>query len=73
MLRMITLFTLLLSFTTSIMAADNLKVMHLTGQSNKYHSWKGTGDAINTHLKSAGIFDVDVVTSPAGGEDMSKF
>jgi type 1 glutamine amidotransferase len=73
MLRIVTLFTLLLSFTTSTMAADKIKVMHLNGQSNKYHSWKGTGDAINQHLKSADIFEVDVVTSPAGGEDMGKF
>jgi uncharacterized protein len=73
MLRFTTLLTLLVSFTTSIMAADKIKVMHLNGQSNKYHSWKGTGDAINQHLTSAGIFDVDEVTAPANGEDMSKF
>ena len=73
MLRFTLLFTLLVSFTTSIMAADKIKVMHLTGQSNKYHSWKGTADAINQHLKSAGIFNVDVITSPAVGEDMSGF
>ena len=45
------------------MAADKIQVMHLTGQSNKYHSWKGTGDAINQHQKIAAIFDINVVTS----------
>ena len=66
-------FFLIISLASHLVAADKIKVMHLTGQSNKYHSWKGTGDAINQHLKSAGIFDIDVVTSPAGGEDMSGF
>jgi len=45
------------------MAADKIQVMHLTGQSNKYPSWKGTGDAINQHQKIAAIFDINVVTS----------
>ena len=66
-------FFLIIPLASQVMAADKIKVMHLTGQSNKYHSWKGTGDAINEHLKSAGIFEVHVVTSPAGGEDISGF
>ena len=50
-------FFLIIPLASQVMAADKIKVMHLTGQSNKYHSWKGTGDAINEHLKSAGIFE----------------
>ena len=55
------------------MSADVIKVMHLTGQSSKHHSWEATADAINQHLASAGLFGVDIVTSPARGEGMDEF
>lgn len=73
MIRTTPIIALLLCLATSVVAADKIKVMHLTGQSNKYHSWEGLSDAINQHLESAGIFDVDMVVSPAGGEDLSSF
>ncbi|MCH6258003.1 DUF1080 domain-containing protein [Puniceicoccaceae bacterium K14] len=46
---------------------DDIKVMLLTGRSNKYHSWEGLSTALHQHLLDAGIFSVDkVVTSPTG-------
>jgi uncharacterized protein len=73
MLRIFPLLTLLICFTSSTMAADKIKVMLLTGQSNKYHSWQGTTEAIKHALDSAGMFQTETVISPALGEDMSKF
>ncbi|MBD5778346.1 ThuA domain-containing protein [Pelagicoccus sp. NFK12] len=73
MTRTTPIIAFLLCLASSVMAADSIKVMHLTGQSNKYHSWKNLGDAITQHLENAGIFEVDTVVSPALGEDMSEF
>ncbi|MCB1122008.1 MAG: ThuA domain-containing protein [Verrucomicrobiae bacterium] len=62
-----------LSIASSLMSTDKIKVMLLTGQSNKYHSWQATAQAIKTALDTAGIFDTDTVTSPPLGADMSNF
>jgi hypothetical protein len=53
--------------------AQPLKIMLLTGQSNKYHDWTKSTPAVKSALDQTGLFAVDVVTSPAQGQDMAGF
>lgn len=69
MKRFLLLAALLL--TTPLLAADKISVLLIDGQNN--HSWKETTPLLKKHLESAGIFKVEVVTSPASGADMSGF
>jgi uncharacterized protein len=68
---------LLLGLTGTLFAATSgkpaLKIMLLTGQSNRYHDWTKSAPLVKTYLEQAGLFAVDVVTSPAQGADMSGF
>ena len=57
----------------SLAAAPTIKVMLLTGQSNKYHDWTKSAPLVKTYLAQTGLFAVDVVTSPATGADMAGF
>jgi type 1 glutamine amidotransferase len=50
-----------------------MKVLVVTGQASQYHNWPIQSAAFKRILDSTGRFDVDVVTSPAKGEDMSDF
>jgi hypothetical protein len=51
-----------------------IHVMLLDGQSaGTYHDWKNTTPVLKKELEDAGLFQVDVVTAPASGEDFSKF
>ena len=50
-----------------------IRVMLLTGQSNQYHDWRASSAALGRALEAEGRFDVTTVTSPAAGEDMSRF
>lgn len=54
-------------------AAAPLKVMLVTGQSNKYHDWTKCAPAVKQALDQTGLFAVEVVTTPAQGQDMSGF
>ncbi len=55
-------------------AADKpVKVMLLTGQCSQYHNWELSSVILKRILDDAGRFDVDVVTSPPKGADMSGF
>ena len=54
-------------------AQDEIKVLLLTGRSNKYHAWQGTGEAIQQHLSDARIFDIDVLTTTPTGEPIGDF
>ncbi len=54
-------------------SAPRHKVMLLTGQSSKYHDWSKCAPLVQAHLVQAGLFEVDVVTTPARGADMSGF
>lgn len=54
-------------------AAPSSKVMLLTGQSSKYHDWTKSAPLVKTYLEQTGLFTVDVVTTPAQGQDMSGF
>lgn len=59
--------------TTAAMSAPPIRVMLLTGQSNKYHDWTKCSALVKQHLDAAGLFAVDVVTTPPAGADMSGF
>lgn len=73
MLRTLTLLCLVFAFAADALAAEKIKVMLLSGRSNKYHSWQGTGDAINQHLGAAGIFSVETVLAPPAGQSLDGF
>ncbi len=65
--------TMLLGATTTFAAAAATKIMILTGQSNPYHDWSKSTPLVKKYLEETGLFAVDVVTTPAKGEDMSGF
>ena len=48
-----------------------LKAMVLTGQNN--HGWQALSAQYKNILEATGLFEVDMVTSPPSGEDMSEF
>lgn len=52
-------------------AADKLRVLLIDGQNN--HKWQETSPELIRILESTGRFTVDRATSPAKGEDLSKF
>ncbi|HWA24829.1 MAG TPA: ThuA domain-containing protein [Lacunisphaera sp.] len=54
-------------------SAKPIKVMLLTGQSNKYHDWTKSSPLVKQYLEQTGLFTVDVVTTPASGQDMAGF
>ncbi len=62
-----------LAATTAFAAAPLTKIMLLTGQSSKYHDWTRCAPLVKTYLDQAGLFAVDVVTTPPMGADMSGF
>jgi hypothetical protein len=67
-----TVLSLLLA-ATACAAAPRHKVMLLTGQSNRFHDWTKCAPLVKSHLDAAGLFAVDVVTTPPRGGDMSGF
>jgi hypothetical protein len=62
-----------IAVSTLAASAAPLKVMLLTGQSNKYHDWSKSSPVVKQILDQTGLFTVDVVTSPPQGADMSGF
>lgn len=48
-----------------------LKALVLTGQNN--HNWKGSSPVLESILEKAGIFQVEIKTSPEKEKDMSGF
>ena len=54
-----------------IQTQPRLKVLIVDGQNN--HGWQQTTPILKTALESAGIFSVDVATSPAPGQSLAKF
>lgn len=53
--------------------APSSKIMLLTGQSSIYHDWQKSSPVIERILDETGLFDVDVVLTPAEGESMADF
>ncbi len=51
--------------------AAKMKALLIDGQNN--HKWEETTPLIKQTLEACGLFAVDVLTSPAKGEDMSGF
>jgi type 1 glutamine amidotransferase len=61
------------SFSTPAHAAQ-IRVMLLDGQSGgPYHKWQQVTPVLKKELEETGLFQVDVVTAPKGGEDFSNF
>ena len=54
-------------------AAEPIRVMLLDGQQSKYHPWEPSSPAMKKMLEETGLFQVDEVTSPPVGGDMSGF
>ena len=67
------LFPTLLLFALPAPAADKIRVLILDGQNN--HNWKQTTPVLQKELEAAGLFGVEVATSPPPGkkEEMAKF
>lgn len=60
--------TLAAQFSAS---APRWRALIIDGQNN--HDWKGTTPVLKSILEETGLFQVDVVTSPPKGADMSSF
>ncbi len=64
--------SLALAFVVSTASAqDKIRTVLIDGQNN--HNWRETTPYLVKILEDAGIFDVDVATSPDRGGDMTKF
>jgi len=50
-----------------------LRVMLLTGESNRFHDWTKSSPLVKTYLEQTGLFAVDVVTAPPKGVETSDF
>ena len=55
----------------AVLAAPPLKALIVDGQNN--HDWKATSPIFKKQLEEAGLFRVDVATSPPQGQDVSGF
>lgn len=64
-----------LLMTASLTAATPamIKVMLLTGESNRYHDWTKSSPLIKRYLDQTGLFAVDVVTAPPRDVEKSDF
>ncbi|MDR1913453.1 MAG: ThuA domain-containing protein [Clostridiales bacterium] len=60
-----------LLFACSLSARKPFKTLIVTGQNN--HNWQVSHLAIKNILENSGLFTVNVLISPAKGEDMSEF
>src|SRR6266545_3824776 len=70
-LRLSLLFATLLVWAQ---AAEPVRILLLTGeQGGPYHAWEKTNPVLKSILDKAGIFAVDVVTTPPKGDDFSAF
>ncbi len=56
----------LLGLATSLSAAEPLKLLIVDGQNN--HDWKATTPVLKKGLEKSGRFQVDVATTPPGGQ-----
>ncbi|HVX15643.1 MAG TPA: ThuA domain-containing protein [Pirellulales bacterium] len=70
MLRSFVCCGLLFGCLSAQAAEPTLKALIVDGQNN--HDWKSTTPLLKKHLEDAGLFTVDVATTPASG-DLSDF
>ena len=61
----------LLATSSSVSAAEKLKVLIIDGQNN--HEWQKTTPLLDQMLQKSGRFVADVVTAPKSGDDMKSF
>jgi type 1 glutamine amidotransferase len=55
-------------------AVGPIPIMLLDGESaGPYHAWKAVTPVLKRELEETGLFQVDVVTAPASGGDLSRF
>jgi len=55
-------------------AKDHIRVAIVDGQSaGAYHNWRLTTPVLKKELEETGLFDVTVITAPAGDGDFSSF
>ena len=58
-------------------AQPRIKVLLVTGQSNRYHNWEISSPIVKRQLEESGRFAVTVATTPPKGaapnQDMSSF
>ena len=60
-------------FTAGALTAAPLRILLLTGESNRYHDWTKSSPLVKTYLGQTGLFAIDVVTAPAKGVETSDF
>ncbi len=65
-------FILFFGLANSGIAQQKIKTAIITGQDGN-HWWQGGSDAIKQILKNSHLFLVDIITTPAMGEDISGF
>jgi hypothetical protein len=70
--RLVILAALMFSAVATF-AATPMKVLLVTGQSNKFHDWSKSSPLVKTYLEQTGLFTVDMATTPPHGGDMSGF
>src|SRR6476646_2933411 len=67
----IRLSILSLLLVSTIFGAPKMKLLIVDGQNN--HKWQETTPVLKRLLEETKLFDVDVATSPAQGQDMTGF
>ena len=69
--------TLVLAAGSVVPAQSRIKVLLVTGQSNRYHNWEVSSPIVKRQLEDSGRFAVTVATTPPKGtepnQDMSSF
>lgn len=71
MLGMRSLSALLLLLSAATLSAAPKRALIIDGQNN--HQWQVTTPILKKYLEETGLFQVDIATSPAKGQDMSSF
>src|SRR3989442_14347742 len=69
--------TIVLAAGSVVPAQSRIKVLLVTGQSNRYHNWEVSSPIVRRQLEDSGRFAVTAATTPPKGaapnQDMSSF
>lgn len=69
-----TVFALIVFFSLNLgLQAKPIKVMLLTGQTDKYHKWEVTSRYLKATLDYQGLFSTDEVLIPSPGKELDEF